>query len=127
MYECCLQSLRILMMRLGWIGERDRVAFEPVPGTGNHLKCRGQIVPTTRTAVYEVAIRERGFRPEPYAVADALVIADGKPIVAVSGLALQLTGTTREELERLWRGCGFENGLLGRGADWEKGFPPPDA
>jgi acyl transferase domain-containing protein/3-hydroxymyristoyl/3-hydroxydecanoyl-(acyl carrier protein) dehydratase len=127
MYECCLQSLRILMMRLGSIGERERVAFEPVPGTPNHLKCRGQIVPTTRTAVYEVTIRERGFRPEPYAIADALVIADGKPIVAVSALALQLTGTSREELERLWPGCSAKNAVPVYGADREPDAAPPAA
>jgi 3-hydroxymyristoyl/3-hydroxydecanoyl-(acyl carrier protein) dehydratase len=102
MYECCLQALRVLMMRLGWIGRRDRVAFEPVPGIANRLKCRGQITEATRVVAYEVAIKERGYRPEPYAIADALIIADGKPIVAVYDLALQLSGTTREELERLW-------------------------
>ena len=102
MYECCLHTLRIFMMRLGWVGRGDRVAFEPVPGIANRLKCRGQITESTRVVVYELTIKERGFRPEPYAVADALIIADGQPIVAVFDLALQLTGTSRQELERLW-------------------------
>jgi 3-hydroxymyristoyl/3-hydroxydecanoyl-(acyl carrier protein) dehydratase/malonyl CoA-acyl carrier protein transacylase len=105
MYESCLHTLRIFMMRLGWVGRRGEVAFEPVPGIANRLKCRGQIVESTRVVAYEVAIKERGYRPEPYAVADAMIIADGKPIVAVSDLALQLTGTSRRELERLWEGC----------------------
>ena len=102
MYECCLHALRILLMRLGWIGRRERVAFEPVPGIANRLKCRGQITEATRRVTYEVTIKERGYRPEPYAIADALIIADGKPIVSVTDLALQLSGTGREELERLW-------------------------
>jgi acyl transferase domain-containing protein/3-hydroxymyristoyl/3-hydroxydecanoyl-(acyl carrier protein) dehydratase len=102
MYECCLHALRILMMRLGWVGRRGQVAFEPVPGVANRLKCRGQITESTRRVTYEIVIKERGYRPEPYAVADALIIADGKPIVAVTDLALQLSGTGRGELERLW-------------------------
>jgi 3-hydroxymyristoyl/3-hydroxydecanoyl-(acyl carrier protein) dehydratase len=105
MYECCLHTLRVFLMRLGWIGRGDRVAFEPVPGIANRLKCRGQITESTRMVVYEITIKERGYRPEPYAIADALILADGKPIVAVFDLALQLTGTSREELERLWKGC----------------------
>src|SRR5205085_7864738 len=104
MYECCLHTLRVFMMRLGWIGRRGQVAFEPVPGVANRLKCRGQVTESTRVVTYEVAIKERGYRPEPYAVADALIFADGKPIVAVTDLALQLSGTSRRELERLWEG-----------------------
>jgi 3-hydroxymyristoyl/3-hydroxydecanoyl-(acyl carrier protein) dehydratase len=104
MYECCLHALRVFMMRLGWVGRGDGAAYEPVPGIANRLKCRGQITESTRVVVYEVAIKERGYRPEPYAIADALIIADGTPIVAVFDLALQLTGTSREELERLWAG-----------------------
>ena len=102
MYECCLHTLRIFMMRLGWIGARGRVAFEPVTGIANRLRCRGQIIETTRMVAYEVTIKERGYRPEPYAIADALILADGKPIVAVTDMALQLSGTSKEELERLW-------------------------
>jgi acyl transferase domain-containing protein/3-hydroxymyristoyl/3-hydroxydecanoyl-(acyl carrier protein) dehydratase len=104
MYECCLHTLRIFMMRLGWIGRSGEVAFEPVPGIANRLRCRGQVTESTRVAAFEITIKERGYRPEPYAVADALIIADGKPIVAVTDLALQLSGTSRDELERLWRG-----------------------
>ena len=32
MYECCLHTLRIFLMRMGWVGERDEVVCEPVPG-----------------------------------------------------------------------------------------------
>lgn len=105
MYECCLHSLRILMMRLGWVGSSESTAFEPVPSVANRLKCRGQITESTRRVTYEVTIKERGYRPEPYAIADALIIADGRPIVSVSDLALQLSGTGREELEILWADC----------------------
>jgi acyl transferase domain-containing protein/3-hydroxymyristoyl/3-hydroxydecanoyl-(acyl carrier protein) dehydratase len=106
MYECCLHTLRILMMRLGWVGASGQVAFEPVPGIANRLKCRGQIVESSEVVTYEVTIKERGFKPEPYAIADALIFVDGKPIVEVTNMALQLAGTTRHELERLWTGLG---------------------
>ncbi len=104
MYECCLHTLRIFMMRLGWIGRRGEVAFEPVPGVANRLRCRGQVTESTRMAAFEITIKARGYRPEPYAIADAMIIADGKPIVSVTDLALQLSGTSRSELERLWKG-----------------------
>jgi len=104
MYECCLHALRIFMMRMGWVGRRGQVTFEPVPGIANRLNCRGQIVESTSVATYEVTIKERGYRPEPYAIADALIFADGKPIVAVTDMALQLSGTNRFELEELWAG-----------------------
>ena len=104
MYECCLHALRIFMMRLGWVGRFGEVAFEPVPGIANRLNCRGQIIESTSIVTYEVTIKERGYRPEPYAIADALIFADGKPIVAVTDMALQLSGTNRLKLEGLWAG-----------------------
>ncbi len=104
MYECCLHTLRVFLMRLGWVGERDEVACEPVPGVASRLKCRGQVIESTRTVTYEVAIKELGFRPEPYAIADALMLADGKPIVEIIDMSLRMTGLTREALRRLWAG-----------------------
>ena len=89
------------------LGRRvDEVAYEPVTGMANRLRCRGQIVESTRMVAYEITIKERGYRPEPYAIADALILADGKPIVAVTDMALQLSGTNKEELERLWASSG---------------------
>src|ERR1700749_1600105 len=79
MYECCLHALRILLMRLGWGGARGRASFEPIPGVANRLKCRGQTTEATRTVTYEATVKERAYPPEPYAIADALIIADGKP------------------------------------------------
>lgn len=106
MYECCLHTLRIFLMRIGWVGPRDRVAFEPLPGVANRLRCRGQVIESTRVVTYEVAIKEIGYNPEPYAIADALMYADGKPIVEVTDMALRMTGMTRGELEALWRSAG---------------------
>jgi 3-hydroxymyristoyl/3-hydroxydecanoyl-(acyl carrier protein) dehydratase len=104
MYECCLHTLRVFLMRLGWVGERAAVAWEPVPGVSSRLKCRGQVVETTKTATYEVTIKELGYRPEPFAIADVLMLADGKPVVEITDLSVRLTGQTREGLRRLWEG-----------------------
>ena len=102
MYECCLHTLRIFLMRLGWVGEHDAVVCEPVPGVASQLKCRGQVTGATRTVAYEVTLKERGYRPEPYAIADALMYADGKPIVEITNMCVRFTGLTREGLRELW-------------------------
>jgi 3-oxoacyl-(acyl-carrier-protein) synthase/3-hydroxymyristoyl/3-hydroxydecanoyl-(acyl carrier protein) dehydratase len=102
MYECCLHTLRIFLMRLGWVGEADAVVCQPVLGIASRLKCRGQVIETTRKVTYEVVIKEIGYRPEPYVLADALMFADGKPIVEITDMSLRLSGLTREGLESLW-------------------------
>jgi PfaB family protein len=106
MFECCLHALRIFMMRMGCVGEADAVAWEPVPGVSSRLKCRGQVTASTRVVTYEVTVSELGYRPEPYAVVDALMYADGKAIVEINDMSLQLTGQSRAELEAIWRGQG---------------------
>jgi acyl transferase domain-containing protein/3-hydroxymyristoyl/3-hydroxydecanoyl-(acyl carrier protein) dehydratase len=102
MYECCLHTLRVLLMRMGWVGEAGEVACEPVPGVASRLRCRGQVIESTRVVTYEVTLKEIGYRPEPYAIADALMHADGKPIVEITDMSLRMTGLTREKVESLW-------------------------
>jgi acyl transferase domain-containing protein/3-hydroxymyristoyl/3-hydroxydecanoyl-(acyl carrier protein) dehydratase len=102
MYECCLHTLRIYLLRLGWIAEVEDVVCEPVPGVASVLKCRGQVTSDTRTVTYEVILKERGYRPEPYALADALMYADGKLIVEIVNMSVRLTGLTREIIAANW-------------------------
>ena len=102
MYECCLHTLRVFLMRMGWVGEDGEVVCEPVPGVNSRLKCRGQVIATTKTVTYEVTVKEIGYRPEPYCLADALMYADGKPIVEITNMSLRMSGLTREKLERTW-------------------------
>jgi 3-hydroxymyristoyl/3-hydroxydecanoyl-(acyl carrier protein) dehydratase len=102
MYECCLHTLRIFLLRLGWVGEHAEVACEPVPGVVSRLKCRGQVTASTRTVTYEVTLKERGYRPEPYAIVDALMYADGKPIVDITDMSIRLSGLTRERIAKVW-------------------------
>ena len=102
MFECCLHTLRIYLLRMGWIAGRDEVACEPVPGVASRLKCRGQVIESTRRVTYEVSIKELGYRPEPYAVVDALMYADGKPIVEITDMSLRLTGLSHAAIRRAW-------------------------
>ncbi len=103
MYECCMHTLRIFLLRMGWVAEDKGAVWEPVPGVASGLRCRGQVLETTRVVTYEVSIRELGYRPEPYVICDALMYADGKPIVEITNMSARLTGTTKEQLLALWQ------------------------
>jgi 3-hydroxymyristoyl/3-hydroxydecanoyl-(acyl carrier protein) dehydratase len=107
MYECCLHTLRIYLLRLGWVCDAaldvPGLGCDPVPGVASQLKCRGQVTATTRKVVYEIIVKERGYRPEPYAIVNALMYADGKPIVDITNMTIQLTGLTREMLSNQWQ------------------------
>ncbi len=104
MYECCMHTLRVYLLRLGWVAESAGSVWEPVPGVASKLCCRGQVLETTRVVTYEVTIREIGYRPEPYVICDALMYADGKPIVEITSMSARLTGTTKEQLQAMWQG-----------------------
>ncbi len=105
MYDSCLHVLRALLLRLGWAGESGETAFEPIPGATSRLRCRGQVVETTKVVTYEVAIRELGYGPGPFCVADAIMLADGKPIVEMTGMTLRLAGLSEERLRAIWAGA----------------------
>jgi 3-oxoacyl-(acyl-carrier-protein) synthase/3-hydroxymyristoyl/3-hydroxydecanoyl-(acyl carrier protein) dehydratase len=103
MYECCVHTLRIYLQRLGWLSDRDGICYEPVSGVRSRLKCRGPVTPKTKHVVYEVDIKEFGYGPEPYAVADAHMYADGHRIVWFENLCLKVSGLSREDVEDFWR------------------------
>jgi len=119
MYECCMHTLRVFLLRLGWVSESLEARIEPVPGVSSGLKCRGQVTGSTRRVTYEVAIKELGYGPEPYCIADALMYADGKPIVEMANLSLRYRGVTRSEVEATWGvagAAGRDDGTAGSGA-----------
>ncbi len=86
----------------GGSGGGAAVGWEPIPGVVGRLKCRGPVTPNTRRVVYQVELKEIGYGPEPYVLADALMFADGIRIVRMTGISLRITGLTRERIERLW-------------------------
>ncbi|UQZ89731.1 hypothetical protein C4J81_11145 [Deltaproteobacteria bacterium Smac51] len=111
MYESCIQSLRLFLMASGWIGEADQIDWQPVPGAAASLKCRGQVTAATKVAAYEVHIRRLEFvappgggEPEPVAVAEAIMLADDRPIVEVRNMNLRLAGSSKAALETIWSG-----------------------
>ncbi|HSO20028.1 MAG TPA: hypothetical protein VLT88_11240, partial [Desulfosarcina sp.] len=113
MYECCMHTLRIFLLRMGWIGEEGSTWCEPVPGVDSGLKCRGQVIETTRTVTYQVSVKELGYGPEPFAIVDALMFADGKPIVEIPGMSVRLAGLDRRKVEALWPGPGGRAASVG--------------
>ncbi|MEE2857011.1 MAG: beta-ketoacyl synthase N-terminal-like domain-containing protein [Planctomycetota bacterium] len=102
MYECCLHTLRTLLIAWGWVGEEDEVIPMPVPDVAGRLRCRGQVVPGTAMVSYEVQVKEIGFRPEPYVITDATMFADGRPIVEMEGMSLRLAGLDRQRIDAIW-------------------------
>ncbi|MFZ5572109.1 MAG: beta-ketoacyl synthase N-terminal-like domain-containing protein [Thermodesulfobacteriota bacterium] len=102
MYECCAHTLRVLLLRMGWVTDKEGVCYEPLPNVGAVLKCRGPVTPETRTVTYQVEIKEIGFNPEPYVLADALMFADGDRIVMFRDMSMKMTGLDRRELEAFW-------------------------
>jgi PfaB family protein len=103
MYECCAHALRVFMQRLGWVSARADLCYQPVIGVKSVLKCRGPVTPETRRVVYEVEINQLGYGPEPYAIADARMYADGHYIVFFKNMSLKLSGITRPEIEAFWQ------------------------
>ncbi len=103
MYECCLHTLRIYLLRMGWIGEQGSVIYQPVPGIASRLICRGQVIESTKMVAYEITIKEIGYRPEPYVICDALMFADNKSIVKIEDMSLRISGLTIETVNNLWQ------------------------
>ena len=104
MYESCMQALRVYLLRMGWVAESPVSGFEPIPEVRSRLRCRGQVIPGAKKALYEITIKEIGYRPEPYALADALMFADGRMIVQCLDMSIRLTNTSREQIEVIWAG-----------------------
>ncbi len=105
MYECCLHTLRVYLLRMGWIGDQGQVVYQSVQGKRGKLKCRGQVIGSTRAVQYQIFVKETGFLEDgtPYAIADALMLADGHPIVEMQDMSLCLLGLTRQTLEVRWQ------------------------
>jgi acyl transferase domain-containing protein/3-hydroxymyristoyl/3-hydroxydecanoyl-(acyl carrier protein) dehydratase len=102
MYECCAHALRVMLQRMGWVSDRPQTRYEPLPGVKATLKCRGPVTPATRRVIYEVDIKELGYGPQPFAIADANMYADGRHIVRFQDMSLQLAGVTCTDIESFW-------------------------
>jgi hypothetical protein len=67
------------------------------------LKCRGPVTPDTQKVRYELEIKEMGYAPEPYVIADAHMFSDDLRIVLYKNMGMKLVGLTKRELESFWR------------------------
>ncbi|MDH3583038.1 MAG: type I polyketide synthase, partial [Phycisphaerae bacterium] len=104
MYECCLHTLRVFLLRMGWVGEANQVVYEPVPGVASRLKCRGQVRENTQRVQYRLTLKQIGYEDDgtPFVRADALMSADGRAVVQMEDMSVRLAGLTRAGLEKLW-------------------------
>ena len=103
MYECCAHTLRVYLQRMGWVTNKPGVCYEPLVGNGARLRCRGPVTPATQHVHYEIHIREIGYNPEPFAIADARMFADERFIVFFKDMSLKMTGIRRSEIEAEWK------------------------
>ena len=102
MYECCLQTLRVFVLRMGLIGECDQVECRPKLGEASQLKCRGQVLETTKQVRYELHVREMGYGPDLFLLVDALMYADERLIVDISNMTLEFSGMQKASIDALW-------------------------
>ncbi len=105
MYEGCAHTLRILLLRMGWTLDDLQgtdVHYAPVEGESSALRCRGQVLDTTKTLTYQLDLKEIGYDPEPYVLADAVMFADGRKIVRFLNVAYRLAGADEAMLTQGW-------------------------
>lgn len=102
MYECCMHTLRIFTMRMGWITDLPDTVCEPIPNVKSVLKCRGPVTVETKHVYYVVDIKEIGYGPEPYVLADAHMYAQDQHIVMFRDMSMKLSGVTQGDIERFW-------------------------
>jgi acyl transferase domain-containing protein/3-hydroxymyristoyl/3-hydroxydecanoyl-(acyl carrier protein) dehydratase len=103
MFECAQHTLRVYMMRMGWVGETEDIRCQPKPGLYSRLKCRGQVRADAKKVQYEIEIKEIGYgEGGAYCIADALMYVDGRPIVEIGNMSLEFKGLSKERVEHIW-------------------------
>jgi hypothetical protein len=76
--------------------------YDVVLNNESDLKCRGPVTPDTKKARYEIEIKEIGYAPEPYVIADAHMFSDDLRIVLYKGMGMKIIGLTQSDLESFW-------------------------
>ena len=77
MLEGCLDTLAFVLTANGFTLDRDGWRFEPVADVTYHLRCRGQVIPTSKVLTYEVFVDEIVGGERPTIWADVLCTVDG--------------------------------------------------
>ncbi|WP_437735121.1 beta-ketoacyl synthase N-terminal-like domain-containing protein [Sorangium sp. So ce1335] len=91
MFEGCFQALAFYMAAMGFTVDADGFRFEPVPEIPYLLRCRGQVVPTSRLLTYEVFVEEVHDGPHPTVYADFLCTVDGLKAFHARRVGLRLS------------------------------------
>jgi acyl transferase domain-containing protein/3-hydroxymyristoyl/3-hydroxydecanoyl-(acyl carrier protein) dehydratase len=90
MFDGCLQAMAVYLASLGYTLDRDGWRFEPVTGRELRMRCRGQVVPTSRLLTYEVFVESVADGDEPTLIADVLCTVDGLKAFHCRGVGLRL-------------------------------------
>ena len=88
MSDGCGQLLRFFTMWLGLQTATTSARFQPIPGDGQQVRCRGQVTPQHGTLIYRMEVTEIGMKPYPYAKANVDIILNGKVVVDFRNLGL---------------------------------------
>jgi 3-hydroxymyristoyl/3-hydroxydecanoyl-(acyl carrier protein) dehydratase/1-acyl-sn-glycerol-3-phosphate acyltransferase len=90
MFEGCLQAMAAYLIVLGYTLDRDGWRFEPVPDHEVDLRCRGQVIPSSKALVYELFVEEVWDGDQPVLWADLLCTADGLKAFHARRMGLRL-------------------------------------
>ncbi|TWP50621.1 beta-ketoacyl synthase [Lentzea tibetensis] len=90
MFQGCLQAMSFYLAGCGFTIGNDAWRFEPVPGEGYDMRCRGQVTPDSRNLSYEVFVSELVAGPIPTLHADVLCTVDGVKAFHAKRVGLRL-------------------------------------
>lgn len=90
MFEGCLQAMATFVTSLGFTLDKDGWRFEPVPEEKYELRCRGQVLPSSKKLTYEIFVEEVIEGPIPTLYADLLCTVDGLKAFHARRMALRL-------------------------------------
>nr|MDA3896656.1 hypothetical protein [Desulfobacteraceae bacterium] len=90
MSDACLQALAFYMTAMGHTLKRDGWRFDPVPDEIYHIKCRGQVTPTSKNLKYELFVEEIIDGPCPTIYGDILGTCDGLKILHIRRMGLRM-------------------------------------
>lgn len=77
MLEAGLQVMSVYITALGYSLDKDGWRFEPVTDLSYKLRCRGQVIPSSKEVSYEIFISSIIASPNPTLYADLLGTVDG--------------------------------------------------
>ncbi|MFK7989539.1 MAG: beta-ketoacyl synthase N-terminal-like domain-containing protein [Sandaracinaceae bacterium] len=91
MLEGCVQAMAFYLSAMGYTVEKDGWRFQPIPHETYSLRCRGQVVPTSKELTYEVFVEECHDGPVPRLYADLLCTVDGLGAFHARRFGIELT------------------------------------